>query len=35
VAVIENGALVGYLSVKDVMHVLAVKSKSDNRLGRS
>ncbi len=28
VAVIEGGALVGYLSIKDVMHILAVKPKT-------
>jgi Zn-dependent protease/predicted transcriptional regulator len=27
-AVIDNGTLVGYLSIKDVMHVLAVRSKT-------
>ena len=31
VAVIDNGALVGYLSVKDIMHVLAVKPNSGAR----
>jgi CBS domain-containing protein len=28
VAVIDDGALVGYLSVKDVMHILAVRPKT-------
>jgi Zn-dependent protease len=34
-AVLDKGALVGYLSVKDVMHVVAVKARGDDRAGRA